>query len=229
VPAHRPTVEPSRERLRRRRLKLSGQTYLTNRYLWPNIEWAVREARGRVACEQPRVLDVGCGNRPYADLFEGCRYIACDNDAWNAEPEVVADALELPFEDSTFDLAFATQVIEHVRDPFAMVRECRRVLCPGGAVVITGPFFWPLHEEPYDFHRFTRYGFESLLRSAGFEDVLVSPDGGDWARFFLSVNLAFPRRWQAPLRLTCNLLGSVLDRVHPSFSLPANYTVIGFA
>ena len=58
-----------------------------------------------------------------------------------------------------------------------MVRECSRVLRPNGFLILSGPFFWPLHEEPYDFFRFTKYGFEQLLRSAEFLEWQIVEDG----------------------------------------------------
>lgn len=70
-----------------------------------------------------------------------------------------------------------------------MISESYRVLKPGAFFLLTGPFYWPLHEEPYDFFRFTKYGFESMLSEAGYNHVRSRPPGGDWAQIFLSINL----------------------------------------
>ena len=70
-----------------------------------------------------------------------------------------------------------------------MINECFRVLKPGGALVLTGPFYWPIHEEPYDYYRYTRYGLEYMLQKAGFATWEIRPDGGDWAQILLSINL----------------------------------------
>jgi SAM-dependent methyltransferase len=125
-----------------------------------------------------------------------------------------------------FDIVFCTQVIEHVPDPGALVEETFRVLRPGGFLVLTGPFWWPLHEEPHDYHRFTRYGFSHLLARAGYVDVEITPDGGDWAQFFLSITLRLNGRPLAPVRLLANGLGATLDRLAPSHHYPANYTIL---
>jgi len=213
-------------RLAERRLRPWRQDYLVHRYLWPDIGHAVATARARIGAGRPAVLDLGCGNRPYADLFAGCDYLAVDRTTEDSRPDVVTDATRLALAGERFDLVLCSQVIEHVPDPPALVRESFRVLRPGGFLVLTGPFWWPLHEEPHDYHRFTRHGFQHLLRSAGFADAQVMPDGGDWAQFFLAVALRLPGPVLAPVRLVTNLLGAGLDRAAPSFRYPANYTAL---
>jgi len=49
--------------------------------------------------------------------------------------------------------------------------------------------YWPLHEEPFDFYRFTKYGFVHLLRESGFADWEIQEDGGDWTQIMLALNL----------------------------------------
>jgi SAM-dependent methyltransferase len=213
-------------RISARRLRPWRQDYLVYRYLWPDIERAVERARSEVGVEQPRVLDVGCGNRPYADLFEGCRYLGVDRSTEDALIDAVTDATRLGFRGACFDIVFCTQVVEHVPAPASLVAETFRVLRPGGFLVLTGPFWWPLHEEPYDFQRFSRYGLAHLLEAAGFHDFEILPDGGDWAQLFLNVALRLGGRPLAPVRLLTNALGAALDRLAPSFKCPANYTVL---
>jgi SAM-dependent methyltransferase len=106
-----------------------------------------------------------------------------------------------------------------------MIRECKRILRPNGFLILSGPFFWPLHEEPHDFFRFTKYGFEQLLSDAGFSEWEIREDGGDWAQMMLSVCLRL-NKWLFPLRCVVNVTGAILDSVSDSRRLPANYTVL---
>src|SRR5215472_1054210 len=212
-------------RLVERRLRPWRQDYLHYRYLWPDIERSVAAARARVA-PAPLVLDLGCGNRPYRDLFEGCRYVGVDHSAEDTRPDAIMNAGRLALAGDAFDIVLCTQVIEHVPDPPALVSETFRVLKPGGWLVLTGPFWWPLHEEPYDFHRFTRHAFAHLMRQAGYTEFEIQPQGGDWAQVFLALSLRLRGRPLAPVRLVTNLFGEALDRISPSFTSPSGWTVM---
>jgi SAM-dependent methyltransferase len=125
------------------------------------------------------VLDVGAGNAPYRELFAHCRYLTTD---WthsvherSRDVDFVASAEALPLEDEAVDAVLLTQVLEHVSDPAAVLRETARVLRPGGNVCITVPFVWELHELPHDFWRYTPASLEQLLTGAGFVAPVIEP------------------------------------------------------
>jgi SAM-dependent methyltransferase len=213
-------------RLRRRKTHLWSGSYLAHRYLWSNLEAAVAQARTELPTDSKVVLDVGCGNRPYADLFADCRYVGLNYSAQDACPDVIADAMKLPIATGAIDLVFCTQVLEHLPKPWQFLEECHRVLKTGGRMVLSAPFYWPLHEEPRDYFRFTRYGLQELVLSAGFTRCEITADGGDQARFWLSAIHASPKWLRRILHLPFNVLGVVLDRLFFSTQFPANYTVL---
>lgn len=125
-----------------------------------------------------RVLDVGGGRRRGA--FEPpstARWIVADLEVARG-PHVGADILALPFRDGAFDAIKASEVLEHVAAvPQALV-ECRRVLRPGGHLVITVPFLERLHPDPEDYARYTERMWERLLAEAGLAPVVIRPQGG---------------------------------------------------
>jgi SAM-dependent methyltransferase len=128
-----------------------------------------------------RILDLGCGDQPYARLAGrgNLEYIGVDRSLEHSPlPDVCADSLKLPFRDSSFDTILSTQVIEHVSDPSEMMREISRVLKPCGHVIMTAPQAWPLHEEPRDFFRYTRYGLQILAQRHALEIVYIHERGG---------------------------------------------------
>lgn len=141
------------------------------------------------------LLDVGCGNKPYESIFEKklVSYIGCDVVQSDLNKvDVICEATQLSFEDSKFDTVFSTQVIEHVADPFKMSAEMHRVLKPGGYLIVSAPFSWELHEEPYDFFRYSKYGLKTMFEKAGFEVVEIKPNGGKWAAIIqLNLNMVY--------------------------------------
>lgn len=147
----------------------------------PHIHAHVRRAAHSLPAGSV-VLDAGSGTAPYREVFADMAYRTSDwagsvhDEALNAD--IVAPLHQLPVPDGTFDAVICTQVLEHVPDPLAALTEVRRVLRPGGAVWITVPHVWELHEEPHDYFRYTIYGLLSLLERAGFEAVEVESYGG---------------------------------------------------
>ena len=140
------------------------------------------------------VLDLGCGDKPYASLFyltEKSRYIGID--IIKGQSDVIASGEYLPFQDEVFDSAVCLQTLEHVREPKALLNEAYRVLKPGGVLLLTTPFMWGVHSEPYDYFRYTPYGIEYLAKQAGFIAERVIADTGFWLLMALRLNYYLSR------------------------------------
>jgi ubiquinone/menaquinone biosynthesis C-methylase UbiE len=130
--------------------------------------------------EGRRVLDVGCGA---GNMFHHlARYGEVEGIDNNPKPLAVARARgyqvvegrgeSMPFEDNRFDLVAALDVVEHVPDDLAMLRECRRVCKPGGYFVTTVPAFQWLwsHNDEINQHqrRYSKRQLGERLEQAGF-------------------------------------------------------------
>lgn len=77
--------------------------------------------------------------------------------------DVVSDAHRLVFDDETFDFIVAASVYEHLERPWVAVEEARRVLKPGGQILIVTHQTFPIHGYPSDFWRFTDKAFTDVL------------------------------------------------------------------
>jgi SAM-dependent methyltransferase len=213
-------------RVKNRQKWIWSKSFITDKYLWEGIEQAVAHVLLDYEITKPNVVDVGCGEKPYRDLFNECVYIGIDRSYEGADPDIIGDATSIPLSDCFADIIFTTQVIEHVSNHKAMLRECYRLLKPGGTIILTGPFYWPLHEEPYDFYRFSKYGFNSVFDEAGFCDIEVTADSGDWAQIFQSINLKLHGKIMLPFIIIFNILGVIFDRFDHSENSPINYIVV---
>jgi SAM-dependent methyltransferase len=111
-----------------------------------------------------RTLDVGAQNGPYAAWFPN--RIALDVRPGRGV-QVLGDAQALGFADASFDTVLCTEVLEHLPEPQRAVDEMWRVLRPGGQLLLTTRFLFPIHDAPHDYFRFTKYGLRYLLRRFG--------------------------------------------------------------
>ncbi len=151
------------------------------------VEALVPHARGVL-------LDVGTSERPYGELFNGQveRYVGLDYppalldkqpalweilDRAAHSVDVFGDGNRLPFAAASVDTVLSTEVLEHLPEPRAAVREMARVLKPGGRLLLTVPFLQPLHELPSDYYRYTPSALEEIVRDAGLDVEAIAPRG----------------------------------------------------
>lgn len=93
--------------------------------------------------------------------------------------DIVADITNIPFEDGSVARIVSNSVLEHVKDPHAVVSEMYRLLETGGMVYITVPFVYPFHSSPSDYHRWTDQGLKLLFKD--FEIVEVGVRSGPFS------------------------------------------------
>jgi SAM-dependent methyltransferase len=198
----------------------------------PLVEWLrAQDAAGL------RVLDVGCGDRPYGELFPGA--VGFDVPG-NPHADLHGSIEAIPVEASGFDVVLCLQVLEHVADPAAAVRELRRVVAPGGRVLLSTHGIYPFHPNPDDLWRWTHQGLERLFLTNGeWSSVSVRPGAGTAASLAM-INAHFldlllkrlhVRAVGAPLVALLNAVGDGLDAAIPLLrstapgTLHANYHV----
>ncbi len=197
--------------------------YFARRGLLDGLRPLFAELRGDV-------LDVGCGCKPYRALVPAARYTGLDVDTpftrQVGTAEVFYDGKIFPLPDGSFDGVLCSQVLEHVFTPEAFLGEIRRVLRPGGVLVLTVPFMWDEHEQPHDYARYSSFGLRALLERAGFEVVSQRKSMADVRAVVQLMSASIykavvtPNKWvnlatQLALIAPVNVLGGCLAAVLP--------------
>ena len=128
-----------------------------------------------------KFIDVGCGDlyykqyiMNYVDMYESIDFKK------NADSiTYIGDIQNMEMIESLkYDSAICLEVLEHVPDPFKALREINRILKQDGILIISVPHLSRLHEIPYDFYRYTRYGLEFILKECGFKIIDIRERGG---------------------------------------------------
>ena len=161
---------------------------------WVDLEWSVLIGSLKQAAPRARgrLLDVGCGNKPYEGLFRPyvSEYLGIEHvttfeitTAGNGarRPDILYDGGTLPFPDRTFETVLNVQVLEHTPNPGRLVCEMSRVLRDDGLLILVAPFQFRLHEQPHDYFRYSSHGLRHLCEEAGLEVLETHPQGGLWS------------------------------------------------
>jgi SAM-dependent methyltransferase len=177
-----------------------------------------------------RLLDVGCGSKPYEALFAVDAYIGLDIDSVISRQRGMADYYYdgniFPFADDSFDSVLCNQVLEHVFNPNEFLAEISRVLKPGGKLLLTVPFVWDEHEQPYDYARYSSFGLHALIYKQGFKIVHHKKIGADASIIFQLTNaylFKVTQSWSIPSKLLLtasvmallNAIGLLVRRILP--------------
>lgn len=149
---------------------------------------------------QGNLLDIGCGNKPYKKLFKDCDYQGIDFEGYSENnisekerPDFFFDkeylkSFKLPFGDETYGHTVSFQVIEHHQQPSILIEEMKRITKRKGLIIISAPFFWPIHEKPNDYFRFSYFGLYELAKRNDLEVLEVKQQGGFFVMLSSMIN-----------------------------------------
>lgn len=154
-----------------------------------------------------RLIDIGCGTKPYRSLLAPyvLEHLGVDHEGSLHDPsnvDLTGSAYDVPAESGSFDTALCTSVLEHVEEPEAALRECFRLLRPGGMAIYSVPFIWHIHEAPRDFYRYSEHGIRYLMEKVGFEVVEIKALSGFWVTFGQLLVYNLFRLHRGPIRKT---------------------------
>lgn len=146
---------------------------------WNDLRVLLADAEGDV-------LDVGAGAQPYRPLLpQGARYRAIDvalaeeGFGYEVPDTEYFEGDRWPVQDGSIDVVLATETLEHVPDPAVFLAEARRVLRPGGRLIVTVPFAARWHYIPHDYWRYTPSSLRNLFEAAGLGETVVYARGNE--------------------------------------------------
>lgn len=131
-----------------------------------------------------RLADLGCGNVPFYMIYKDLitENICAD---WpnslhqNQYLDVACDLNQpLPFEDKSFDTIVISEVLEHIANPEVIWKEMERILKPGGKILLSVPFFYRIHEAPFDYYRYTEFALKHLAEKNKLHVLKLESFGG---------------------------------------------------
>ncbi|RYY90213.1 MAG: methyltransferase domain-containing protein [Chitinophagaceae bacterium] len=177
---------------------LTYPLYLIRHRLLQSLQHFIPRFKGRV-------LDFGCGVKPYEPLFDVTEYIGVDyageGDTYPKDKvDFLYDGKTLPFADNYFDGVFTTEVAEHIFNLPEIMIEVQRVIRPGGLLLLTCPFTMPEHEMPNDYARYTSASIRYILEQSGFK-VLEAVKTGNFVEsvfqlWIIYADRSFVQRFQ---------------------------------
>ena len=191
--------------------------------LYKNIQYFASHLGGKL-------LDFGCGRKPFENLFFVTEYIGIDieqtgHDHKNSKVDIYYDGWKIPFANETFDAVFCSEVLEHIFNPNEILTELNRVMKTNAKILITVPFSWNEHETPFDYARYSSFGIKHLLETNGFKIVEHKKSGNfarvnfqHWALYFFEL---FKKWGKAGYLLSLifiipiNIIGSILLLIMP--------------
>jgi SAM-dependent methyltransferase len=198
-------------------------------------QW-VRKAAAVGKSKSFRVLDAGAGRAPYRHLFDHVTYETADfvqvSRKKYTDINHVCDLTNIPVPDETYDLVLSTQVLQHVPDPVAMLREFHRVLKPGGQAWLSAPLFYAEHGKPFDFHRYTQFAWRRMAAESGFRVEVLDWLEGYYGTLAYQASMGahlLPGRW-ALWRVVLALLARHMTKAEMrrkiKVGMPKNYCVV---
>jgi len=162
------------------------------------------------------VLDYGTGNSPYRSFISCDRYVTADvgqNLAGDIE-HLLIPGEPLKIAEKTFDLVLLLDVLKHVPDTSFVLGEIRRLLAPGGCLVISLPFLYCEHETPNDFTRYTVFGVSEFISRHQGSIVRITKAGNV---YYTLISLFLERGISNGESVSLGTMGRIANRIVHAF------------
>ena len=176
-----------------------------------------------------RLLDIGCGTKPYQKMCTNVsEYIGIEiDDSYPLEKkfaDYTYDGKSMPFSNKSFDCALSVEVIEHVFNPDIFFKEINRVLKTDGLFLMSTPFLYKEHGQPFDYARYSSFGLKHILNENGFSVVkeIKTGNGPEVVSLTMTNYLLKAFKFKFPFNIftfflffTINFIGLIFSKILP--------------
>lgn len=191
------------------------------------LRWHIKALAASV---RGKTLDAGCGQKPYEEFCNSSEYIGLEIDSSKnraaKKADYFYDGKTFPFQNGEFDSVITNQVFEHVFNPDDFLSEANRVLKDEGILLMSVPFVWDEHEQPFDYARYSSFGLKYMLEKHGFEVIEHRKSINDIRVIFQLINCYIQKKTATKnsyvnllttvfLMAPFNILGELLSKVLP--------------
>lgn len=183
------------------------------------------------------LLDLGCGTVPYYKIYkEQVDEIICIDWANSLHENIHLDHIadlnkKVPVDTDCIDTVLLTDVLEHISKPYILMAEISRVLKNEGRLILGVPFMYWLHEDPFDYHRYTKYQLIELCENNSLNILSIQEVGGPLTVIsdIIAKNLPFylaPKIFQkVMIRFISSKFGAKLDNRNKE-KFPRSYCLV---
>jgi ubiquinone/menaquinone biosynthesis C-methylase UbiE len=155
-----------------------------------------------------KLLDAGAGEIPYKKYTAHLKHVTQDFSqykgpsdqrglhplSWDVSKiDIISDITKIPLENSSFDAVLCSEVLEHVPDPIAALKELHRILKPGGTIIITAPFASLTHFAPFHYYSgFNVFFYQKHLSDLNFKIDSIKQNG-TFYEFLIQETMRIPK------------------------------------
>ncbi|OGI07893.1 MAG: hypothetical protein A3F80_00430 [Candidatus Melainabacteria bacterium RIFCSPLOWO2_12_FULL_35_11] len=175
------------ENLRENALRQSNKINLSIfNYCFLSYYYLIKEIKKNASYSKGILLDVGCGSSPFQNYFlqhieQYLKHEHPEAAKENVKYDYLSELPEISALNNSIDTIISFSVLEHVSEPFEVLKEFKRILKINGIFIISIPQYWHLHEEPHDYLRFTKYILKEKISELGFEIIYMNGIGRSFA------------------------------------------------
>jgi SAM-dependent methyltransferase len=205
--------------INRRRDAYYPLIYKGDYFIIKHLKFFIESRLEKYTCNNYVVADIGCGEQPMRKHIEslGGQYVGIDvtqNSKNNVS--IISSITNIPLPENSLDVILCSEVLEHVSNTNEALKELSRLIKKNGKIIVTTPFFYPLHEEPNDFIRLTPYQLKEISSKVNLEVIEIYQTGNElevlatvwdnmWYRMTLNNSNFVRKLWNGFLRFSINV------------------------